>query len=273
MSESAKNIWATLSRALRKVKEPWLEGSHPLEMKRAILQEIDRDIVGVGEGKWIYPYTYLEIHLLAENPRQRAILEASLEEGIALEREIRTHLAERGCHLTQLYVDVTIVSERTELFGERRFVIKKCRQRRETPVDRQPTVTLTVVRGKAEKEVYTFDKDRIFVGRIREVTDEHGRPRRHNDIAFSDEDDDSVTVSRAHARIERRGGELWVIDERSGGGTQIRRAGRMIRVSSRDRRGIRLEDGDLIYFGLAAVLLGSRDSSPETNGSKREPEP
>ena len=75
-----------------------------------------------------------------------------------------------------------------------------------------PAIELTLIKGKAEKEVYTFDQDRILIGRLREVTDEHGRLRRYNDLAFTEDDKESRSVSREQARVERRDEEVWLVD-------------------------------------------------------------
>lgn len=254
-----KSFWATLSRAFRKVAEPWHDGSHPLELRRAILLDIEQDILEVDEGKRVYPYSHLEIRLLAETPETRAILEASLEAGLDLEDAVRRHLEDRDCRTGDLSVHVTITGEKTDDFGERRFVIEKLRGEHLTSPPRRPVIELTVIKGTAADRVYTFDQDRILFGRLREVTDENGRPRRHNDVAFCDDDEESRSVSREHGRIERRGQEIRLIDERSAGGTRIFRNGRVIRVSSRDRRGLRLRPGDLIYLGQAALRFELRD--------------
>ncbi|HTQ78519.1 MAG TPA: FHA domain-containing protein, partial [Thermoanaerobaculia bacterium] len=84
-----------------------------------------------------------------------------------------------------------------------------------------------------------------------------GRVKRRNDVAFLEEDDLSQTVSREHARIawDPESGAFWLRDEGSASGTLLFRAGRSIEVSRHDRRGVKLEDGDEIYLGRAAVRV------------------
>ena len=92
---------------------------------------------------------------------------------------------------------------------------------------------------------------------MRDVFDGHGRLRRRNHVAFDDEGEQNATVSREHAQIRfsQESGEYRLVDDRSAYGTRIFRDGRPIDVSSRDRRGIRLREGDQIYLGRA-VLRG-----------------
>src|SRR5262249_41362214 len=65
------------------------------------------------------------------------------------------------------------------------------------------------------------------------------------------------TVSREHARIawDPESSAYWVRDEGSASGTLLFRAGRSIEVSRHDRRGVRLETGDEVYLGRAAVRV------------------
>lgn len=262
-----KKIWTQLKSLFRSVREPWIGSLQPMELKKAILAEVEREIVAVGGGRKIFPYNHVHVRVLAEKPKDQVVLEAAFGEGIDLEAEIRGLLAERGCSVTHLTVDGSLVEERTEGFGENRFLLELTREdpppsERPSPESPRPVIELTVMQGGSEQTTHVFDQDRIHIGRLREVLDEHGRLRRRNDLAFSDEDEVDRSVSREHARIQWHGGEPRLIDERSAGGTQIFRAGQSIRVSSRDRRGIRLRDDDLLYFGRAAVRFRLLDGSP-----------
>ena len=68
---------------------------------------------------------------------------------------------------------------------------------------------------------------------------------------------DTMTVSREHARIawDPESDAYWLRDEGSASGTLLFRAGRSIEVSRHDRRGVRLESGDEVYLGRAAVKV------------------
>jgi len=261
-----RDLVKRFGRALRKVWTPWLDSAHPIELRQAILDDVSRDVVATGGGERVYPYTHLKIRLLGETFKERAQLDATLVAEDRLAEGVRRHLADLGIPADDLAIHVAVMSQRTKAFGDQRFAIYKVR-RDPGPDDpseprlstQLPVPRLTVVRGNADRKTFTLDQDRVAIGRLREVTDEHGRLCRRNDVAFSDDDEESRSVSREHARIERRGAEFRVIDDRSATGTQIFRDGRTIRVSSMDRRGILLQPGDLIHFGKAAVRFDLRD--------------
>jgi hypothetical protein len=118
-----------------------------------------------------------------------------------------------------------------------------------------PVLRLVVEEGSASEACFQFHAQRVALGRLAEVFDQHGRIRRRNDVAFDDDGEINSTVSREHAQILFRAdsNDYWLIDDRSSYGTRIFRAGRAIEVSSRDRRGIRLRSGDQIYLGRAVL--------------------
>jgi len=81
--------------------------------------------------------------------------------------------------------------------------------------------------------------------------------KRRNDIAFLEEGELNQTVSREHARIawDPETQAFWLRDEGSASGTLLLRSGRSIEVSRHDRRGVRLQSGDEVYLGRAAVRV------------------
>jgi hypothetical protein len=121
-----------------------------------------------------------------------------------------------------------------------------------------PALRITVQKGQAARDTYDLAADRIYLGRLEEVLDANGRVKRRNDVAFREEGEINQTVSREHARIawDLDSQAYWLRDEGSSAGTLIFRAGRSIEVSRHDRRGVRLQDGDEIYLGRAAIKLG-----------------
>ena len=121
----------------------------------------------------------------------------------------------------------------------------------------RPLLRLTVIKGQAAQPSYDLAAERIFLGRLEEVLDAAGRVLRRNDVAFLEEGELSHTVSREHARIawDAASQSYWLRDEGSAAGTVIFRAGRSIEVSRHDRRGVRLETGDEVYLGRAALKM------------------
>jgi hypothetical protein len=238
-------------------------------------------VVAVGGGRRVFPFERVEVKLLATSPEERVRLEAIVQNGWELEREVKERFKSQNVRLPQGFaIPVQVTEERGPEFGARRYALAFAKSAEgEGPGanpanpantanaaktgDRparnvRPSVHITVVKGKAAQETYDFDAERIYLGRLEEVLDVAGRVKRRNDVAFLEEGDLSQTVSREHARIawDRERGAFWLRDEGSASGTLLFRAGRSIEVSRHDRRGVKLENGDEVYLGRAAVRVG-----------------
>lgn len=243
--------------SVRSWLQPWRSGPEPMEIRKAVLEEVEDAVVAVGGGKRLFPFDRLRVDLLAEDPRQRAVLEAAAREGWDLEREIPERLRALGASFPPgLRIEVRCPGDVPAERGDRRFEITYERAGA-GPSATPPALRLTVEKGKATQKAYTFHAHRVDVGRLPEVLDRDGRVKRRNDVAFLEDGKLERTVSREHARIDRdeRSGEYRIRDQQSALGTRIWRDGRSIEVSSRDRRGIRLEPGDEVYFGQACVKV------------------
>jgi len=252
---------------MRDFLKPWMKGTSPLEIRRAVLDDAESRIVAVGEGKRVFPYNRLTVHLVAMDPQERAALEAAARHGWELEREIAARLQERGCSVPPGFkVDVAFDDEPRPDLGERRFWVEYAES--EPPPtaavaasgQARPILELTVRKGDATQHVYELDETRIFLGRLEEVVDADGRVRRRNQVAFQEKGDINTTVSREHARItwDETTGGYWLRAEQNASGTRIIRGGKTIDVSAHDRRGVRLQAGDEIYLGRACVKVGMR---------------
>src|SRR6478672_10563370 len=77
--------------------KPWMKGTSPLEIRRAILDDVESHVVAVGEGRRSFPYNLLRVHLRVAGAEERVRFEAVVREGWDLEREIAGRLAEAGC--------------------------------------------------------------------------------------------------------------------------------------------------------------------------------
>lgn len=270
-----------LFEAVRRWTRPWPTGTEPMEIRRAVLDEVESRIVSAGGGKRVFPFNRLRIKLLAPGPREKDELEALVGDAWDLPAEIRERIAERGCPVPpDLDVDVEVTDEAGPAFGDRRYRIDFERAERKPapalptlvsgagtvampspslPEDR-PILELTVLKGTATRKVYSFPAGRIHVGRMEEIVDEEGRVRRRNDVAFQEDGDVNQTVSREHARIlyDEASGELRLRAESGASSTRIFREGRSIDVSGRDPRGVKIQSGDEIYFGRASVKVTIR---------------
>jgi hypothetical protein len=266
--------------AVKRFTKPWPTGTEPMEIRRALLDEVESRIVSAGGGKRVFPFNRLRVFLLAPGPREKIELEAVVNDVWDLPEEVRERLTECGCPVpSDLRVDVEVTEQGGPEFEGRRFRIDFHKTERKSPPppapppgtgtvqiqtpsagDGMPTLELTVVKGSATRKVYSFPAQRLNVGRLEEIVDSEGRVLRRNDVAFLEEGDVNQTVSREQARIlyDDATGELRLRAEHGASSTRILRGGRSIDVSSRDTRGIKLQSGDEIYFGRACVKVTIR---------------
>ena len=273
-----------LFEAVRRWTRPWPTGTEPMEIRRAVLDEVESRIVSAGGGKRVFPFNRLRIRLLAPGPREKDELEALVGDAWDLPAEIRERIAERGCPVPpDLDVNVEVTDEASEAFGDRRYRIDFERAERTSRppapslptlashvgtvampspqlASDRPTLELTVLKGAATRKVYSFPAGRVHIGRMEEIVDDEGRVRRRNDVAFQEDGDINQTVSREHARIlyDEASGELRLRAESGASSTRIFREGRSIDVSGRDPRGVKIQSGDEIYFGRASVKVTIR---------------
>jgi hypothetical protein len=250
---------------MRDLLKPYRKGTEPLEIRRALLDEIQARVVTAGVGKRIFPYNRVRVHLLAAGPQERDELETIAREAWNLKADITERLRELEARAPgDLDVEIDVTDQPSPAFGDRHFRLE-LQKTEADPSTAAPTVRpsldVTVLKGTATQHVYNFTSpERINLGRLEEVVDDEGRVRRRNDIAFLEEGDISVTVSREQARIawddEIKAYRLRA--EPGTSATRILRDGRSIDVSPQDRRGVRLQSGDEIYLGRACVKVAVR---------------
>ena len=263
---------------LRHWGRPWVAGTEPLEIHRALLEDVEAQVVAVGGGRRVFPFDRVEVKLLAATPEEVSRLQAIAREGWDLEREVRERLKGNGARFPEgLAILVEVTEQDGPEFGGRRYALafrKTDQGEAEIPARAaRPLLRLAILKGKAVRDAYDLAADRVYLGRLEEVLDAAGRVKRRNDVAFLEEGEIEQTVSREHARIawDAESRAFWLRDEGSASGTLLFRAGRSIEVSRHDRRGVRLESGDEIYLGRAAlkVAIGGADRrapGPETPG-------
>ena len=247
----------TLKKLYAQWIEPWNQGSSPMEIRRAILDEIESRAVAVGDGKKIFPFDQLGIHLRAESPEQRAVLEGVIQEGWDLERAVHRLLERIDCRVsTRLSLLYHITEDDDPRFADRSFYVDY-QQTESLPADGgRPVLELRIERGTTPEEVYVTSASRIHLGRSSEVLDRHGRLQRRNEIAFEEKGEINATVSRQHAtiRYDEESRAYWVRDNNSAGGTRIFRSGQPLAVG-RHRQGVRLRDDDELTLGRAQILV------------------
>ena len=244
--------------------KPWMKGASPLEIRRAILDDVESRVIAVGGGKRLFPFNRLRVHLLAPEPHVRAELEAVAREGWNLKEEAAARLRERDCPVPAGFdLEVVFDEEAGPAFGERRFWVEYAKTESAplpTAAVVRPALEVTVLKGTAGQRVYELAGDRVYLGRLDEVVDADGRVRRRNDVAFREEGEINQTVSREHARVawDEPSGGYWLRAEQNASGTRIYRGGKTIDVSAHDRRGVRLQSGDEVHLGRAVLKVTFR---------------
>ena len=257
----AKQIGGTLFEAARRAVDPPIAAdATPLEIRQTILDSIEQQVRPVGGGRRVLPAPVITASVLAPPAPADRDLRAALK---LLEDDAIRRLQELQCDIPPRFaIEVTYLSARPDDWNPEQCIdlgFSDQTRGRTRAVKRpaQPPLQLTVVKGRAVQESYTFATTIIRVGRSETPTDSDGRPRQ-NDVAFLDDQaDENTTVTRGHARIQFNAvrGEYRVFDEGSANGTQIVRGGEVIVVPRTDPVGAVLQSGDELRFGKASVRV------------------
>lgn len=240
-------------------EEPLGADATPLEIREAVLDQIEARVQPVGRGKRTFPYNRIGV-TVAGTRADRPALEAAFN---GLEDRIRERLAELRCETPrQLGVSMVFPEEPPATWAAGQFFAIEYSRADAPAIEqaeprRQPVLRVVIVKGAAAQDEYTFTQASVAIGRTAEPADHLGRVRR-NRVAFLDRVDGvTETVGRAHARLIFDGetGTYRVFDEGSSNGTAIAREGTVIPVPPRDPRGVRVEPGDEIQLGRAVIQI------------------
>ena len=226
-----------------------------LEIRRDLLNDIRDHIEPKGDGKNVFPYNTVVIHIAAETSERANLIQQALGEDKDLEQTVTALLSEAGCPRRGLQVEVQVSEDLVRALSDRPFLIEYLNLKApqaNAPAKTRPKIKLTVVRGQADSTEYAFDADRVNLGRLKEVVSDHEGLRRRNDVAFSETE---TTVSREHAyiRYDNEGGRFRLYDSVSQRGTNVFREGRRFEVPKGPSRGFQLSSGDEIHLGEARV--------------------
>jgi hypothetical protein len=242
---------------------------HPLEVYRAILDDIEDATEAGARGGRIFPYNAITILVPTTDAHQRATAEAVFAEAPSVEDRIRTRLRQAGCRdVDGLTATVKFVDGAAKEWAGREYHVEFRRhaarapsRAAKPPAEDVRELQLAIVTGIASKARYTFESSRINLGRLENVIDRQQRVIRQNQVAFVDGDDDiSQSVSRAHAhiRFDAAGGDARLHDDGSTHGTRVVRGGRTIDVPRGGSRGLKLRDGDEVLLGQARLRITLR---------------
>jgi hypothetical protein len=240
--------------AIRTFLDPPLgPDAQPLDIRAAVVDAVESRIAVLDIGRIVFPYNHIVVRLIAGPGRDKTLLDLAFAE---LELKVRERLRERRCEVPYaLRTTVSIEDQPPSDWAPGQLFSIDC-ERADTQEPKSdpvwPLVILEVLKGSATQAAYSFQQSTILIGRAVEALDTNGRVRR-NHVVF---DDRNATVSRAHATLkyDAAHARYRLVDDRSMRGTNIVRGGATIAVP-RDARGVRIQSGDELHFGKAAVRV------------------
>jgi hypothetical protein len=232
----------------------------PIEVRNAILDTIEDQIIAGPKGTPLFPYDEVVVELLE---RSAPPIEVVLESGGGLQAAARQRLTARDCRVGSEVVfqvrRMNDVPPDWPLDAEHRLRFNR-KAADQAPIGCGPSLALTLTFSVAgQPRSHSFTSTRIDVGRVAEVRDRAGRLLRRNVLPLGDEYDPNLTVSRRHAHIKAftdpGGRTVYVLrDDASRYGTRVVRDGKTIPVHP-GTAGVHLRDGDELYFGSARALI------------------
>lgn len=247
-----------LERSFDRLRHP--ETPHELvEAIPEVLDDVEDHLQPSGGRGRVFPYERVVVAFRVAAPA-RAAARALFQD---LPERIRQRLRMKGCEpAAELEIQVRCVAEPGEEWGERMFRIQYRRKRARAvapgpapePAPRAvpaATLRLTVLKGRTGEKDHELSLARIHLGRLEKVATTSGRGVRKNHVWFAASED---TVSRAHAHIERVGGDYYLFDDGSASGTRVRRDGEEIELMPKASRGVKLRAGDRIELGKGCVV-------------------
>lgn len=250
---------------------------HPIELYRAILDDIEDASEPAAGGGRIYPYTLVTVTVPSVDAHQRATAEAVFSQSPTLEERARARLQQAGCaNADSLIVVVKFVDGDTAEWSGREYDLAFTRSaprvtKRAAPNVRPHELSLVVAAGDANGSRFVFTAPRVNLGRLAQVLDRQHRVVRTNHVAFAEGDDVSQSVSRAHAHIQfdATTGAAHLSDDGSTHGTRVARGGRTLDVP-RGGRGVLLRHGDEVLLGQARLRVFLREvkASPSSRSRK-----
>jgi hypothetical protein len=261
MKERLQQVVSSVQQAVDRVRTwfdpPLNADARPLEVREAILEQIEARVEPAGSGRRVFPFDRVSVTVVTTSREHRAGLEAAL---VGIDGALRARLGELKCDVPHgLEVGIDYARRpRADWAPEQWLGIEYARSASAGTQPQRPSLPslrLTIVRGAASQPSYTFAERQILVGRTATPIDQRGSPRQNHVVFLEDRDDESRTVGRAHASIQYHADvhEYRLFDDGSHNGTRLVRNGTVIEVLPRDPVGVALRSGDEIRFGTAVV--------------------
>ena len=264
MNDLLTRVDGALRTAVQRVQQwfdpPLDREAAPLEVREAIIEDIERRVESAGAGRRVLPYNRVTVTMFAADKPSRVRLQAALD---GLQESIAARLTELRCAIPAGFAVETRYLTRppaTWAPQQRLACVYGQRDALEVP-SAAPTeplrLRITIARGQATHASYTFAESHIRIGRSAQPVDGLGRPRTNQVVFLEDGDDHTRTVGRAHAsiRYDLTRKEYRVFDDGSHNGTRVMRDGALFDVKPHDPVGVTLRSGDEIQVGTAALRI------------------
>ena len=228
----------------------------PLELLQATLDALERKVQPAGRGRRVFPYDRIDVHI-AQPGADPVAIDAIFDQ---LEERLRERLGELQCEAPErIRTNVVFANETAEsmLTVECSSDMTETVETAEASSLQRKFLRITVVKGQCSESDYVFDEPVVRIGRTAEPTDAYGQIRLNHVVFLDERDGVNETVGRAHARLEfdRASGNYHLFNDGSSNPTSIVRGGQTIRVAPRDPRGVRVQSGDQIQLGRAALRI------------------
>jgi hypothetical protein len=258
MTRGVSSLNAVLARFERFINRPLAADAHPLEIRNAVIDDLEARVTPIGRGRRIFPYKRILVRVMQVSA-DRAAFEATFHD---LEARLAERLREVRCEpVEHLDLKVMFLKKTPPEWAAGRLFSVDCQTRADVTEPRVapslPRLHVSVVKGEASQAEYTFADATVLVGRTGHLIDQGGRVRRNHVVFLETIDGATETVGRAHARLARDPvtHQYRVFDEGSSNGTHVLRAGASIPVPARDPRGVQVHSGDEIQLGRALIRV------------------
>lgn len=270
--EQAKGKALDIERMLDDRMTRWVRtptrNREPLEIRNAILSEVEDQLIPGPKGRYVFPYDEVTIEMLADLPARHVAVEAMFDGDGGVEGAVRSRLAEHDCHLAaDCAIQIRVFTHAPDgwpIGAPYRLRFRRRHPRERRRKDRELPVLMLTLSPGGRSHTYRLDEKRVDIGRVAEVRDREGRFLRRNAVCISDEHDPKGTVSRRHAHIKAvtdpAGRIAYVLyDDASSYGTRIVRKGETIVVHP-GTLGVKLRDRDQLHFGDATAVVRIAES-------------
>ncbi len=237
--------WKDLKELVGALQPAQLE---PLEIRNAILEEIEKLVQPLGDGRRGLVHNRITVRLRCGDEARRSVIEGVLAAEEGFQVEVTRRLAEHGCAAPADFVVAVESAEPVPGAAKEYEVVAKRESPRAAAQARErgrPHAKLVLLADGTEVEI---NRNPFFIGRVTEVREQDHRIMRRNQLCLGESE---TTVSRAHAHIRYipETGQYRIFDDRSARGTRLLSDGQPIDVSPGRSRGEQLRSGDEIYFG------------------------